>query len=73
MREWISHHKSYVTNSDLSQATGKHYNQPGHNIKYVVAILEKVKKNYTIHRKKRESYLRKQFKTYLQGLNKLPW
>ena len=56
-----------------SQATGEHFNLPGHSLHDMEAIgLEIVYKKDILYRKERESYLIRKFNTYRTGINKQP-
>ena len=73
IRYRISEHVGYVRNNHLNQATGMHFNTPGHSIGDLsITVLEKVKKLDTGYRKEREKHLIQKFNTYYQGLNKQP-
>ena len=53
--ERISKHRGYIHNKKLTQASGAHFNLPGHNLSDMkVTILEKVKKHDEACRKERE-------------------
>ena len=69
----FSDHKGYVKNHDVTQATGKHFNEKGHNLSHMkITIIEKVKKDCEQYRKEREKYFIKKFNTFYNGLNKHP-
>ena len=69
----FAEHRGYVKNRVLSQPTGFHFNQPGHNISNMtVTILEKVKKKDELYRREREKHLINKFDTYKNGMNKKP-
>ena len=69
----LSEHRGYVTNHLLSQATGYHFNLPGHNISNMtITAIEKVKKMDSSYRKERERYHIRKFNTYYHGLNRMP-
>ena len=54
LRERISEHRGYIYNKILSQATGAHFNLPGHSLSdMMVTILEKVKSQDELYRKER--------------------
>ena len=63
LRERISEHRGYIYNKVTSQATGDHFNLPGHSDMKVM-VIEKVKVNDESYRKERESYHIKKFNTY---------
>ena len=67
----IADHKKYVRNENTEQATGQHFNLPGHSLaNLTVSILEKVKKQENLYRKEREKYYINKFNTFYKGLNK---
>ena len=67
----LAEHRGYINNKVESQASGSHFNQPGHSLADLkVTILEQVKINSEEYRKERESYFIRKFNTYHQGLNK---
>ena len=69
----LAEHKRYIENTDLTQATGNHFNQKGHNLNYMKAtILEKVKNHDTNYRKQREQFLINKFNSFRSGMNKMP-
>ena len=73
LREQISKHRGYVYNKNLSQATGAHFNLPGHQLSDMkVTILEKVKKWDENYRKERESFYIRIFNTFYRGINRRP-
>ena len=64
-------HRDYVTNNVTSQATGAHFNLPGHSLANMkIGILEQVKKNDQDYRKERERYLIQKFNTFYNGMNR---
>ena len=73
LKERMSEHRGYVTNRILTEATGLHFNLPGHSIaNMTITILEKVKKNDPLYRREREKYLIRKFNTFYKGLNRSP-
>ena len=71
LQERFSEHKAYVTNKQLTKATGAHYNIPGHNVSDMkVIILEKVYSSDPLVRKEREELFIRKFNTKYKGLNK---
>ena len=71
LQERFSEHKGYVTNKQLSKATGAHYNIPGHNVSDMkVIILEKVFSSDPLIRKEREELFIRKFNTKYKGLKK---
>ena len=74
MRFRLADHRGYVNNLDVSQATGEHFNSPGHSLSYLsIVILEKVRSSDDLYRKEREKYFIRKFNTYYNGLNRQPW
>ena len=60
-------------NKTISNATGNHFNQPGHsfyNMRFTV--VEKVKSNDKVYRKERERHFINKFNTYYDGINDMP-
>ena len=69
----LADHRGYVNNLDESQATGKHFNSPGHSLSdLTIVILEKVRSSDDMYRKEREKYFIRKFNTYYNGLNRQP-
>ena len=69
----ISQHVGYVKNKITHQATGHHFNLPGHSISNMkVTIIEKVEKFEINYRKEREHHFIRKFNTYYKGLNRTP-
>ena len=72
-RERISEHRGYIHNKVTNQATGHHFNLPGHSLSDMkVMVIEKVKINDESYRKERESYHIRKFNTYYRGINRRP-
>ena len=66
-------HIGYINTKNKSQATGYHFNLPGHSLKDMkVTGIEKVKKMDTNYRKERESYIIRKFNTFYKGINRMP-
>ena len=73
LKERLSDHKQYIKSIVPTQATGEHFNQPGHTLSDLsITIIEKVKKNETMYRKQREKFHIKNFNTFYKGLNRQP-
>ena len=67
----LDNHRGYKVNQKLDQATGYHFNQPGHSLSdMTLSVLERVKKTNLIYRKEREEYKIRLFNTYYKGMNK---
>ena len=70
-RDRILEHIGYVRCKRLNQATGSHFNLPGHGIENMkFSIIEKVKSSDTMYRKEREKYHINKFNTFHQGINR---
>ena len=71
LKERLSDHRGYVTHQKTDQATGHHFNQPGHDLSNLkIAVLEQVKSEDTLYRKEREKYFINKFNTFYRGINK---
>ena len=61
----------YVTSQVTDQATGAHFNLPGHTVANMKAtVIEMVKKQSDVYRKERENFFIRKFNSYHAGLNK---
>ena len=50
-------HRGYVSNRETTQATGNHFNLPGHILADLqVTCIERIRKNNIMYRKTREDY-----------------
>ena len=59
----FNQHLGYVDNRDFRQATGRHFNLPGHNKSHMtVTVLESIYTDDEAYRKKRESHFIREFK-----------
>ena len=68
-KRWAEH-LGYVRNKRLDQATGAHFNLPGHNIDHMkFSVLEKITSNNPQYRKARESYFIEKFNLKYAGMN----
>ena len=73
LKERFQEHKGYINKIFPTQATGVHFNLPGHNLSDATfTILEKVKKEDELYRKERESFHIRKFNTYYKGINRMP-
>ena len=62
-------HLGYVANN--TQATGTHFNLPGHNSSHMtISVLEKVHQKTKLHREQRESHWIAEFNLKYKGMNK---
>ena len=67
----LADHRGYVVNNVTTQATGEHFNLPGHSLSdLTVTVLEQTKRKSNTYRKEREHYLIRKFDTYYNGINR---
>ena len=65
-------HIGYVKNKNIKQATGFHFNLPGHSLTNMqFTIIEQVKKRNVYYRKEREKFHINNFNTYYKGMNRM--
>ena len=70
LRVRLDNHRGYM-NKLIHNATGTHFNQPGHTLTNVQFVaLEQIKKNSDLYRKEREEYFIRKFNTVMKGLNR---
>ena len=70
LRVRLDNHRGYMNNL-IHNATGTHFNQPGHTLANVhILALEQIKKNSDLYRKEREEYFIRKFNTVMKGLNR---
>ena len=73
LKDRLSEHIGYIKTKKLEKSTGNHFNQPGHSVANMTAlVLEKVKTEDIFYRKERETYHIRKFYTYYRGLNLRP-
>ena len=73
LRDRIYQHVGYARNKTLSQATGEHFNLPGHNMHNMkFTVLEQVKSNDPLYAREREKLLIRKFNSFHDGINKEP-
>ena len=73
LKKRFSEHIGYIKSIFPTQATGEHFNLPGHSIANAkVTIIEKVKKNNENYRKERETIQIRRFNTFYGGINRQP-
>ena len=73
LKERFSDHKNYVRNKHLNQATGAHFNEPGHEIEHMQIIaIEKLQNKNPQYRKEKEKFFIQKFDTYYNGINRRP-
>ena len=66
-----SEHRGYVKNGHIDQATGAHFNMPGHNVTNLkISVIEQVKFNSDLYRKEREEFFIRKFNTLNEGMNR---
>ena len=62
----LADNRSYINNQDEAQATGKHFNSPGHSLADLsMTVLEKVNKSD-------EKYFIRKFHAFYRGMNRQP-
>ena len=67
----LDEHRGYINNKDECQATGAHFNLPGHSLANMKAtIIEQVNKNSEQYRKEREHFYIRKLNTFHKGMNK---
>lgn len=67
----LNEHISYVKNNVLTQPTGFHFNQPGHDVSFLQAsIVEKCNYNEEMYRLERETMYINLFDSKNKGMNK---
>ena len=73
LKERISEHRGYIYNKVLTQATGAHFNLPGHQLSDMkVTVIEQVKMFDESYRKERETMFIRRFNTFYRGMNRKP-
>ena len=73
LKERINEHRGYARNGITSNATGEHFNMPGHsesNMQFTV--IEQPKQKDLFYRKEREQHHISKFNTYYKGINREP-
>ena len=71
LRFRLADHRGYITNGDLTQATGAHFNMPGHSLAdFSATIIEQSKKKNSEYRKERKHYFIRKFDTFHKGINR---
>ena len=69
--ERFSEHKGYVNNNKLNQATGAHFNLPGHSISDMsIMAIQKVYNRGAPYRKELEKEEISKFRSFRHGINK---
>ena len=73
LKDRTSEHISYIRSKNLAQATGYHFNLPGHSLSDMkVSGLELIKNPDSEYRKERESYIIRKFNSFYKGINRIP-
>ena len=71
LKQRLSEHRAYIVNHMTSQATGCHFNLPGHSLSNLkIRAIEQVQKSDILYRKEREIFLINKFDTYYNGMNR---
>ena len=71
LQERFSEDRGYVTNGNISKATGLHFNQRGHSVSDMsVTIVEKIYSNNQSFRKEREKMYINKMETKYKGMNR---
>ena len=64
-------HLGYIANNNQTQATGRHFNLPGHNSSHMtISVLEIVSRKDKSYREQRESHWIDKFNLVYRGMNK---
>ena len=62
----LADHRGYINNQDETQATGKHFNSPGHSLADLsITVLEKVKKSDDLYIKEMKKWVWGECSNYL--------
>ena len=70
-KQRMQEHLGYIRNKKMTEPTGKHFNQPGHNISmFSCSILEKCQIGSKTYRETKEEHFIKLFQTKFKGMNK---
>ena len=73
-KERFLKHRGYVQNKELSQATGNHFNLPGHSVSDMTfTIIDKVHKKDPFFLKEWEKLYIQKFNVKMKGINKNSW
>ena len=73
IKDRISEHIQYIKSNNRSQATGFHFNLPGHSLHDMKVIgIEQPKVRGNEYRKERESYIIRKFNSFYNGMNRMP-
>ena len=67
----FSQHRGYVNTKKTDQATGHHFNQPGHSLSDMrITVIEKIYSKDPQMRKARESFFINKLNTFYKGMNR---
>ena len=73
IKERIGQHIGYINNKLVNNATGHHFNTPGHSVSDIsFRVLEQARSWDPVYRKEREKYHIRKFNSYYSGLNRAP-
>ena len=73
LKERITEHIQYIKSNNKKQATGYHFNQPGHSLHDMIIMgIEKPRRIENEYRQERESYLIRKFNCFYKGMNRMP-
>ena len=73
LKERVKEHVDYIRRLFPTQATGQHFNLPGHQLGNMsITILEKVQRYDDSYRQEREKLLIRKFNTFYHGINRQP-
>ena len=64
--------KFVFTKRNTQDATGRHFNSPGHSLSNMSITLERVKSRDPIYRKEREKYHIRKLNSFYMGMNGSP-
>ena len=74
LEERGNQHLGYIRNNNQKQATGRHFNLPGHKIShFTISVLETVYIKDLRYRERRESHWIDKFNLVYKGMNKKRW
>ena len=74
LKKRFTQHLGYVDSRDFRQATGRHFNLPGHQKSHMsITVLEKIYTDDTAYRKRRESHYIEELNLKYRGMNRRRW
>ena len=66
----LGDNRGFINNQDETQATGNHFNSPGHSLADLsITCSRESEKNDDLCRKEREKYFIRKFNKFYRGLN----